>query len=193
MSSTVSFACSSIHNVDAKYGQIPAIDSEQNWQGKAHAFLRLEVADTTTDIWLYRLETVLMPQSTVATYVKYVPKKGGTQVVTTTWQGGKRGLPTPAAAVFGILNTGAHLHLDVPHGHTAEETLHLHDQAGLATQILFIKQRRVKLGSVVAKYFKLHGAVGRPQAAEALLTTNHGTCVSVNAKGYRLGKSRQMG
>lgn len=132
MSSPVSFACSSIHNVDAEFGQIPAIESEQNWQAKAHSFLRLEVADTTTDIWLYRLETVFMPQTNVATYVRYVPKKGGTQVVTTSWKGGKRDVPAPAAAVFGIMNTGAHLHLDIPYGLTAEETLHLHDQGHLA-------------------------------------------------------------
>lgn len=98
----------------------------------AHSFLGAVVGSTTTDIWTYSLQTVVLPPTTnVATFVRYTPK-GGTPE-NREYHGSKRDLIAPPAAVFGILHTGAHLHLDIPHGHTAEQTIQLHEQLRLSS------------------------------------------------------------
>ncbi|KAL8951474.1 MAG: hypothetical protein Q9222_002551 [Ikaeria aurantiellina] len=106
---------------------ISGIDSEQDWQRYAHGFLSNHVAATSTDIWAYRLQTVMLSNSNVATYVTYVPSPGQPPQ-NKEFPGGKRDVTNATAAVYAILNSGFHLHLDIPHGHTPENTIRLHEQ-----------------------------------------------------------------
>ncbi|KAL8833094.1 MAG: hypothetical protein Q9170_004503 [Blastenia crenularia] len=122
---------------------IKGIDSEQNWQAWAHTSLSSVVNLTDTDIWIYHLQTVYWPTSNVATFVRYVPlvrpkkTKGGPTTVQQTqsglttskvYQGGKRDVADATAAVFGIFSTGFYIHVDIPHGHNVEQTIHHHEQ-----------------------------------------------------------------
>ncbi|KAL8958450.1 MAG: hypothetical protein Q9193_004497 [Seirophora villosa] len=126
----MSYSCSSIHNVDFKVGKMPGIPSEQNWQSQGHSFLSHVVAETDTDIWTYRLQTVVLPpQEQVAVFVKYTRK--GAAPTTREFIGGKRDTITSGEAVFGVFNTSAQFHLEIPQGHTAEGVIRLHQRSGL--------------------------------------------------------------
>lgn len=124
---------------------MPGIPSEQNWQSQGHPFLSHVVAETDTDIWTYRLQTVVLPpQEQVAVFVKYTRK--GAAPTTREFIGGKRDMMTSGEAVFGVFNTSAQFNLEIPQGHTAEGVIRLHQRSGLRSH------------HALTKTLPLHGA-----------------------------------